>query len=562
MYNLTDINVASQSVSSVPAIATNKAKLLNQNLRLLVNQLLKIGYLTVKIRMTLSLSINRGNLVLLRQNSSRAAVSVNTTRPINTTSIKATVNYAKPASNVFTKAHSYDRRSFNKFTTSKNCNFTQKVNTAKGNVTTLRPKAVGNPHQELQEKGVIDSGCSRYMTGNMSYLFEYEEIDGGYVTFRGGAKGGKITSKGSVLLVVSISTANYVKYALTVNPTVYTSCIEQFWATAKVKNVNWEAHIQALVDKKKVIITKASIRRDLRFEDEGGVDCLSNEAIFEQLTLMGTMASVIIYLATNQKFNFSKYIYDNMVKHLDGGVKFLLYPRFVQIFLDNQIEGMDLHNAILVISSHTKKVFANMKRKRKNFSRKVTPLFETMMVQPPEDMGEGSKIPIDPHHTPIVINLEEAKTVQVKEIASLKKRVKKLEQKRKSRTLGLKRLRKGRMIDNIDQDIEITLVDDTQGRMNEEDMFGVNDLDGDEVVVDVSAITTAGIEVTTATTTPQISKDELIKAYTSIEIKAAKPKAITTVATTVTAAGTWPKEKGIVMQEPSETPSPKPIDSS
>nr|GEW08221.1 retrovirus-related Pol polyprotein from transposon TNT 1-94 [Tanacetum cinerariifolium] len=161
-----------------------------------------------------------------------------------------------------------------------------------------------------------------------------------------------------------------------------------------------------------------------------------------------------------------------------------------------------------------------------------------------------------------VLDLEEAKTAQAKEIACLKKRVKKLEQKRKSRTLRLKRLRKGRMIDNIDQDVEITLVDDTYGRINKEDMFGVNDLDGDEVVVDVSAITTDGIKVTTAATTLQIIKDELTLAQTLIEIKAAKSKAITTVATTVTVTGTRPKEKGIVMQEPSKTPSPKLIISS
>nr|GFC89474.1 hypothetical protein [Tanacetum cinerariifolium] len=43
-----------------------------------------------------------------------------------------------------------------------------------------------------------------------------------------------------------------------------------------------------------------------------------------------------------------------------------------------------------------------------------------------------------------------------------------------------------RMIDNIDKDVEITLVDETQGRMNEKDMFGVNDLDGDEVIVDAT----------------------------------------------------------------------------
>ncbi|GJX13995.1 putative ribonuclease H-like domain-containing protein [Tanacetum coccineum] len=53
----------------------------------------------------------------------------------------------------------------------------------------------GNPQIDLQDQGVIDSGCSRHMTGNMSYLTDYEEIDGGYVAFRGNPKGGKITRK-------------------------------------------------------------------------------------------------------------------------------------------------------------------------------------------------------------------------------------------------------------------------------------------------------------------------------------------------------------------------------
>ncbi|GJV81910.1 putative ribonuclease H-like domain-containing protein [Tanacetum coccineum] len=53
----------------------------------------------------------------------------------------------------------------------------------------------GNPQMDLQDQGVIDSGCSRHMTGNMSYLTDYEEIDGGYVAFRGNPKGGKITGK-------------------------------------------------------------------------------------------------------------------------------------------------------------------------------------------------------------------------------------------------------------------------------------------------------------------------------------------------------------------------------
>nr|GFD25239.1 hypothetical protein [Tanacetum cinerariifolium] len=62
--------------------------------------------------------------------------------------------------------------------------------------------------------------------------------------------------------------------------------MEQFWTTAKAKNINGEAQIHAKVDGKKVIISEATIRRYLKFEDKGGVDCLSIEVIFEQLPLM------------------------------------------------------------------------------------------------------------------------------------------------------------------------------------------------------------------------------------------------------------------------------------
>ncbi|GJZ70572.1 hypothetical protein Tco_0634122 [Tanacetum coccineum] len=140
------------------------------------------------------------------QNYSRATVSVNTARPTNTAHQRTTVNCARPTSNVFKRAQSHVKRPFNKYTTNKNNNFNEKVNTVRGNVNTARPKAVvsnkgneanaGNPQLELQEKGFIDSGCFRYMTGNKSYLSDYEEIDGGFVAFGGNSKGGKITGKG------------------------------------------------------------------------------------------------------------------------------------------------------------------------------------------------------------------------------------------------------------------------------------------------------------------------------------------------------------------------------
>ncbi|GKE96456.1 hypothetical protein Tco_1581311, partial [Tanacetum coccineum] len=87
--------------------------------------------------------------------------------------------------------------------------------------------------------------------------------------------------------IVDFLNENPIKYVLTVNPTIYTSCIEQFWTTTKAKTVNEEVQLQALVDGKKVIVTKISVRRNLQLEDVDGIDCLPNAAIFEQLTLMG-----------------------------------------------------------------------------------------------------------------------------------------------------------------------------------------------------------------------------------------------------------------------------------
>nr|GFD06694.1 hypothetical protein [Tanacetum cinerariifolium] len=69
--------------------------------------------------------------------------------------------------------------------------------------------------------------------------------------------------------IINFLNAHPIKYALTVNPTIYTSCVEQFWTTTKAKNINEEAQIHAKVDGKKVVISEASIRRELRFGDEG-----------------------------------------------------------------------------------------------------------------------------------------------------------------------------------------------------------------------------------------------------------------------------------------------------
>ncbi|GKA94126.1 putative ribonuclease H-like domain-containing protein [Tanacetum coccineum] len=110
------------------------------------------------------------------------AVLVNTDRQVNTAHSKTIVNAARPMSYLSNTTHSTVKRPIHKNTAFTNSNINQK----------------GNPQMDLQDQGVIDSGCSRHMTWNMSYLTDYEEIDGGYIAFGGNLKRGKITGKGTI----------------------------------------------------------------------------------------------------------------------------------------------------------------------------------------------------------------------------------------------------------------------------------------------------------------------------------------------------------------------------
>ncbi|GKE22567.1 hypothetical protein Tco_1434079 [Tanacetum coccineum] len=231
-----------------------------------------------------------------------------------------------------------------------------------------------------------------------------------------------------------------------------------------------------------------------------------------------------------------------MVKNFDGGVKFLMYPRFVQVFLDKQVEGMTKHKEIYVTPSHTKKVFANIKREGKGFSRRVTPLFQTMIVQAPEELEPITDEAANEEYVPIHSNYP-----LLSEIAKLKEKVKKLERRSKSRTLGLKRLRKVGRTKRIKSSKDEGLGDQEdaskQGRKIANLYADAEDAEVEKVV------STAEVTTASATTT---TIDELTLAQTLIEIKAAKPKVVTTASTTTKTAVTRPKSRGVVVQEPSE----------
>nr|GEV58912.1 ribonuclease H-like domain-containing protein [Tanacetum cinerariifolium] len=117
-------------------------------------------------------------------------VPLTVARQVTTAVSPNNVTRPGPAKNIFTKPHSSPRRNINYSLSPKASTFPLKVTGAKA--------PMGNPQHALKDKGVIDSGCSRHMIGNMSYLFEFEEINGGYVAFGGNPKGGKISGKGKI----------------------------------------------------------------------------------------------------------------------------------------------------------------------------------------------------------------------------------------------------------------------------------------------------------------------------------------------------------------------------
>nr|GEU89043.1 hypothetical protein [Tanacetum cinerariifolium] len=87
--------------------------------------------------------------------------------------------------------------------------------------------------------------------------------------------------------IIDLLNGSSIKFALTVNPNIYVSCIKQIWITVAVKKVNDVIRLQALVDKKKVVVMEATIREALRLDDAEGVECLPNEEIFAELAKMG-----------------------------------------------------------------------------------------------------------------------------------------------------------------------------------------------------------------------------------------------------------------------------------
>ncbi|GJT79508.1 retrovirus-related pol polyprotein from transposon TNT 1-94 [Tanacetum coccineum] len=356
-------------------------------------------------------------------------------------------------------------------------------------------------------------------------------------------------------------------------------------------------NLQALVDGKKIIITESTMRRDLQLEDAKGVDCLPNSTIFEQLTLMGKIFDV----SKKQRPRKSKR--KNTEIPQSSGPTDNVADEAVNEEMDDSLER-----------AATTATSLDAEQDRGGGPRRQETMGDTIAQTRFKNVSKTSNDPLLARGNTLrsgedslklnelmelcinlqqrVLDLETTKTTQANEIASLKRRVKKLERSNKSRTHGLKRMyrvgssrrvesskdeglgeedasKQGRRINAIDADEDITLVND----QDDADMFDVNDLDGDEVIVDnvdvVTTVSTAStitvsVAIATTTTTATITDVEVTLAQALAELKSAKPKAVkvviqepeqgttTTTPTTIIFVPKPPQDKGkgIMIEEP------------
>nr|GEV47471.1 hypothetical protein [Tanacetum cinerariifolium] len=295
--------------------------------------------------------------------------------------------------------------------------------------------------------------------------------------------------------VIDFLNGSHIKYALTVNPTIYVSCIKQFWNTVVVKQSNDVTRLQALVDQKKVLITEAAIRDVLCLDDAEGVDCLPNEEIFAELARMG-------YEKPSTKLTFYKAFFLSQWKFL---IHTILQSMSAKRTSWNEFSSA-MASAVICLSTGRKF----------NFSKYI---FESL-----EALDACATL------TRRVEHLKHDKVAQSLEITKLKKKVKKLERANKVKVLKLRRLKKVGTSQRIESSADTDMEDaSNQGRM-------IAELDRD---TGVALMDDGGTEK--KVDDAQVADDEQVKGRDPEEESSAKTPAETK---------SKDKSKGIMVEEP------------
>nr|GEW14848.1 hypothetical protein [Tanacetum cinerariifolium] len=337
--------------------------------------------------------------------------------------------------------------------------------------------------------------------------------------------------------IIDFLNASVIQYALVVNPIIYVSCIKQYGSSVSLKKTNDVVRLQALIDRRKVIIAEDMVRQVLRLDDAESIDCLPNKKIFAELERMGyekpstkstfykvffsvqwkfliniilqcmsakriawnefssSMASAVICLATSRKFNFSKYIFDSLVRNVDSSSKF---------YIDED-------------------------------AAKPTP--PTPATTPP-------------HPQELIPSTSQDKIAQALDITKLNQWVRRLEKKNKLKALGLKRLRKVGTAQRVESSTD-TVMDNQEDASKYGRIIAKIDADEDVTLEEVDAEKDAKAE-------PAELK-EVIKVVTTAKLMTEVVTAATTIITvaSITAALSAAKRrKGVVIRDPEETATP------
>nr|GEW12251.1 hypothetical protein [Tanacetum cinerariifolium] len=257
--------------------------------------------------------------------------------------------------------------------------------------------------------------------------------------------------------IIDFLSGSYINHVLTVNPHVYISCIKQFWNTSVVKRTGDVTMLQALVDKKRIVISE-EVRKILQLNDAEGVICLPNEEIFAGLTRMryekptswndfsSAMASALICLSSGQRFNFLKYIFESLVRNVDSSSKFYMVRK--------GFSGVEtpLFENMLAVRDIAEEAEAQVPAQGDDVQEHAAEEVATNVISPiPTSPSPSSPVipSSPPHQPPCLPQPQDAEAAQQQEIVKLKARVKKLEKINKVKSSKLRRLKKDEGIELV-----------------------------------------------------------------------------------------------------------------
>nr|GEV66502.1 hypothetical protein [Tanacetum cinerariifolium] len=325
--------------------------------------------------------------------------------------------------------------------------------------------------------------------------------------------------------LINFMNGSYIKYALTVNPDIYVSCIKQFWNIVAIKQVNDVTRLQSLVDKKKVVITEAAIKEVLRLDDAEGVDCLPNEEIFAELARMG-------YENPSTKLTFYKSFFSSKWKFL---IHTILQAISAKRTSWNKFSSA-MASAVICLSTggdakeHVQEVIdgdASHEDDTAAYGEVPTvyqepsipyPSPPTPPPQPPQDLPSTSQRVDTPDDT------------VMDDVSN-----------------------QGRIIDELDKDDVVALIDDKEDKKEEEAKDEPAEAEVQEVVDVVTTtklitevVTAAGETVTAASTTISIAEPHV-------------PAATRTDAPVRVTAASIRRRKGVVIRDPKKESTPSSV---